>query len=98
MAGLLYFAVTAIVATTSHPWVESIGLAYLVFALFPWMAASVRRLHDTGSTGWWTVGYLIPLVNLAVAGMWCMEGQPHENRYGPDPMGRIRNPEFARES
>ena len=32
--------------------------------LLPWMAASVRRLHDTGRSGWWLAAFLPGLVYL----------------------------------
>lgn len=56
------------------------SLALLVLML----GAMARRLHDTGQSGHWLWFYLaglgiVPLI------MCIMEGQPHENQYGPDP-------------
>ena len=34
-------------------------LAYLVLAIIPWIALTVRRLRDAGKSGWWTVLLLI---------------------------------------
>jgi hypothetical protein len=50
------------------------------------LAAVVRRLHDTGRSGWWWLITLIPLVG----GIWmlvllCLDGQTGPNRFGPDP-------------
>ncbi len=51
--------------------------------LFPTLAVSTRRLHDTGRTGWWfliifTVIGLIPLII-----WWASEGKAEDNAYGP---------------
>lgn len=109
IAGVLYFVGTMILANSEYfAWGSPLTLAeaapltkvtmgYMAVALVPWMAASSRRLHDIGYSGWWTAAYLVCCLNLALLGMWTTEGQPHDNEYGPDPMGRKRNPEFARE-
>jgi uncharacterized membrane protein YhaH (DUF805 family) len=40
----------------------------LVFAsLMPWIAISVRRLHDTGRSGWWVLLGAVPLGNAVLA-------------------------------
>ena len=42
---------------------------------------SIRRLHDMGKSGWWTISFLIPFVWL----MTWSKGQAGPNEYGPDP-------------
>ena len=52
-------------------------IAYWLALLVPSLAAGVRRLHDTGKTGWLV---LIPIVNLIL----CIpEGDQGDNEYGP---------------
>ncbi|MFM0520953.1 DUF805 domain-containing protein [Caballeronia jiangsuensis] len=52
----------------------------LNFALFlPSIAVGVRRLHDTGRSGWWL---LLPIVNLVFL---VQDGQKGSNNYGHDP-------------
>jgi hypothetical protein len=55
-----------------------------ILALFlPNMALAVRRLHDTGRSGWWLLLMLIPLVGPLVLLYWYV--QPSEeapNQYG----------------
>jgi hypothetical protein len=51
----------------------------------------VRRLHDTGKSGWWIFIMLVPLVG----GIWfivlmCGEGQYGPNRYGVDPKQSVQ--------
>lgn len=54
-------------------------------ALFlPFVASSVRRLHDTGRSGWWLPVAFIPLLSL----IWlCKDSERRDNEYGPSPKG-----------
>ena len=56
--------------------------------LLPSLAVAVRRLHDTGRSGWWLLIFLIPLVGLIVLLVWfASRGNPGTNAFGPDPIG-----------
>lgn len=58
------------------------GLAVLI----PSIAVGVRRLHDTGRTGWWLLIGLVPCVGLIVLIVfYATEGQRGDNQYGADP-------------
>lgn len=47
---------------------------------------SVRRLHDTGRSGWWFFIHLIPIVGVILEIIWmCQASEPCENAYGPVP-------------
>lgn len=60
-----------------------IFIAALVVVL-PYMAVSVRRLHDTGRSGWWLLLGLVPLVGTIVLLYWyASAGTPATNEYGP---------------
>jgi uncharacterized membrane protein YhaH (DUF805 family) len=52
---------------------------YNLAMFLPGLAAGVRRMHDTNHRGWWLI---VPVVNLVFA---CMNGEPGDNRFGPDP-------------
>jgi uncharacterized membrane protein YhaH (DUF805 family) len=43
-----------------------LGFIYSLAVLVPTIAVGVRRLHDTGRTGWWMLIGLVPLVGLIV--------------------------------
>ena len=45
----------------------------------PHVMFGIRRLHDTGRSGWW---WLLPIVNLV---FWAQPGNEGENRFGPPP-------------
>ena len=51
------------------------GLAIVV----PSISVAVRRMHDTGHSGWWLI---VPIANIIFP---FVNGEPHENRFGPDP-------------
>jgi uncharacterized membrane protein YhaH (DUF805 family) len=54
--------------------------------LLPSLAVSVRRLHDTGRTGWWCLIALVPLVGAVVLLVFdCQDSTPGDNQYGPSP-------------
>lgn len=68
-----------------------IAIYYAVTAV-PAMAVGVRRLHDTGRSGWWMLIGLVPLVG----GIWlivlmCSDDNPGDNRYGSPPDGTTGN-------
>lgn len=55
-----------------------------VIALFlPFLAVAVRRLHDTGRSGWYYLLLFIPLVGLIVYVRWAQQGERADNAYGP---------------
>ncbi|WP_407111787.1 DUF805 domain-containing protein [Streptomyces sp. DSM 116494] len=58
------------------------GLAVLL----PNLGVTVRRLHDTGRSGWWCFIALLPLVGVIVLAVFpATEGNQAGDRYGPDP-------------
>jgi len=61
---------------------------YSLAVFLPSLAVAVRRLHDTGRTGWWLLVAFLPLVGLIVLLVfYCMDSQPGDNQYGPNPKG-----------
>ncbi len=64
-------------------------LILLIFALatlVPSIAVTVRRLHDSGRSGWWYLLSFVPYVGGIVLFIFMLlEGQPGENKYGPAP-------------
>ena len=59
---------------------------YSLAVLIPSLAVAVRRLHDTGRTGWWLLIGLIPLIGLIVLLIFFVQdSKPGDNEYGPNP-------------
>ena len=63
-------------------WLSSIaGLALLL----PNLAVGVRRLHDTGRTGWWLLIGLVPFIGIIVLLYFFIFDSENDNQYGPYP-------------
>ncbi|WP_371501935.1 DUF805 domain-containing protein [Kitasatospora sp. NBC_00374] len=63
-----------------------LGGVYALAVLLPAIAVGIRRLHDTGRSGWWLLIALIPLVGPIILLVFnASEGQPADNQYGPNP-------------
>jgi uncharacterized membrane protein YhaH (DUF805 family) len=63
-----------------------LGLIYSLAVLLPSLAVGVRRLHDTGRSGWWLLLGLIPLIGIIILIVWfATEGDRATNQYGPNP-------------
>src|SRR5690242_9418182 len=74
---LASFAMTA--ATHTRVFIVLVILALF----FPLTAAAVRRLHDTGRSGWWWFTVLIPTVGeVVLIVLLAQPTQPLDNRYG----------------
>jgi uncharacterized membrane protein YhaH (DUF805 family) len=64
----------------------SIWFVGFLSLLVPYLAAGVRRLHDTGKSGWWWFVTLIPFVGSIVLIVFlASEGERVWNRYGSPP-------------
>ena len=62
------------------------ALAGILALLIPTLSVNVRRLHDTGKSGWMLLILLIPCIGFILWLVWMIEdGQAHANAYGPVP-------------
>ena len=66
-----------------------IDLVQLIFGLglfLPSLAVAVRRLHDTGRSGWWVLLGLIPIVGaLVLIWFYIQPSVAGANDHGPEP-------------
>lgn len=63
-----------------------IALVGIVALIIPTIAVSVRRMHDTGKSGWMLLILIIPCIGFILWIVWMVEdGQAHDNAYGPVP-------------
>ena len=63
-----------------------LGLLYSLAVFLPSLGVGVRRLHDTGRSGWWLLIGLIPLIGWIVLIVFLTtDGERQPNAYGPDP-------------
>ncbi len=63
-----------------------LAMVYVLAILLPIYAVSVRRLHDTGRSGWWFLIGFIPLVGIIILLVFMIEdGELGQNAYGLNP-------------
>jgi uncharacterized membrane protein YhaH (DUF805 family) len=62
----------------------------MLLLLLPWLAVSVRRLHDIERTGWWILFGFAPGGAVVILVFAVMKGTDGQNFYGPDPLVRQR--------
>ena len=63
-----------------------VGVLFSLVVLVPSITVSIRRLHDTGRSGWWLLLNLVPFLGWAVViYFFVLDGQPGHNQYGPNP-------------
>jgi uncharacterized membrane protein YhaH (DUF805 family) len=66
------------------------GVPLILFLAWSGAAVAVKRFHDIGVSGWWTLFCCIPILNFMltiVLGL--IQGQTGPNEYGEDPRGRV---------
>lgn len=63
-----------------------LGTLYTLAVLIPCLAVSVRRLHDTGRSGWMLLIGLIPIIGtIWLFVLMVLDSNPGDNKYGPNP-------------
>ncbi|GLP95963.1 DUF805 domain-containing protein [Paraferrimonas sedimenticola] len=63
-----------------------LGSLYGLAVLIPSIAVTVRRLHDTGRSGWWCLIVLIPILGWIALLVFCvLDSNSDENEYGANP-------------
>ena len=61
--------------------------------LLPSLAVGVRRLHDTGRSGWWLLIALIPVVGtIILIVFFVLDSQQGANKYGLSPTQQASGP------
>ncbi|GMQ91928.1 MAG: hypothetical protein BMS9Abin11_1243 [Gammaproteobacteria bacterium] len=58
---------------------------YFLAILLPSIGVAIRRLHDTGRSGWWLLIALIPFVGIVLLIFMVLDSQSGDNEYGPNP-------------
>ncbi len=63
-----------------------LGWIYGLAILVPSIALGVRRLHDTGRSGWWLLVNLVPFIGgLIILYFMLQPSQEGDSQYGPMP-------------
>jgi uncharacterized membrane protein YhaH (DUF805 family) len=62
-----------------------LSILYIAATICPNLAVGVRRLHDTGRSGWWELLSFIPIAWFVWLVFQVQDTQQRTNRYGPNP-------------
>jgi uncharacterized membrane protein YhaH (DUF805 family) len=63
-----------------------ICFAYCLLSFIPQLSCTVRRLHDTGKSGWWYLISFVPLIGGIILFIFMvLDSDPDRNQYGPNP-------------
>jgi uncharacterized membrane protein YhaH (DUF805 family) len=89
IVSLVLSIVLGLIGAVIHaPMISLLVWIYSLAIILPSLAVGVRRLHDTGRTGWWVLIGLIPIIGAIVILIFVVQdSQPGDNQYGPNPKG-----------
>lgn len=78
--------IDTVIGTTTAKGFGILGAIYALILLIPSVAVTVRRLHDTGRTGWWVLIGFVPVIGwLVLLVFMFLDSEPGVNKYGPSP-------------
>ncbi len=87
-----YFMLFNIIIAAALSWIDNLVGTYVLSGLYslavllPEIGVGVRRLHDTGRSGWWLLIGLIPLIGTIILIIYFVyDSQEGTNQYGPSP-------------
>ncbi|MDJ0708672.1 MAG: DUF805 domain-containing protein [Leptolyngbyaceae cyanobacterium MO_188.B28] len=59
-----------------------LGFVYMLGVFIPGLAVAIRRLHDTGRSGWWLLIGFVPIIGFIVLIVFLASGtEPGKNQY-----------------
>ena len=65
-----------------------VGLIWILVTIVPALAVLVRRLHDTGKSGWWVLIGFVPLIGgIVLLVFTVLDSGAGENKFGLSPKG-----------
>jgi uncharacterized membrane protein YhaH (DUF805 family) len=86
LALVLAGIVISIISRISWPLGLILDLLLFFATIVPGLAVGVRRLHDTGKSGWWLLIGFVPCVGFIVLLVFFVtDSEPVPNEYGPPP-------------
>lgn len=82
LAGVIINVVLNLLSTASDIF-TILAYIYALAVLIPGIAVAIRRLHDTGKSGWFLLLGLIPCIGaIILIVFWATEGTRGPNQYG----------------
>lgn len=63
-----------------------LGGIYSLVLLLPGIGVFIRRMHDTGRSGWWWLIAFVPIIGAIMMIIWLVKDSDEgTNKYGPSP-------------
>jgi uncharacterized membrane protein YhaH (DUF805 family) len=85
---IISFAIGFLESIIGSPMILSTIYSLAVFV--PGLAVTVRRLHDTGKSGWWILIAFVPFVGWLILLIFMfIDGTPGANQYGENQKGLV---------
>lgn len=85
LSGLISVFIDAVESLPEEVAIGIVGL-FMLTMIIPSLAVSVRRLHDTGRSGWWLLISLIPYVgSIVLLIFYIQDSEPGTNKWGRNP-------------
>lgn len=78
IAGLLHMH-------TNRYGLNALSSIYALAIFLPSLGVTVRRLHDTGRSGWWILIGIVPIIGGIVLLVFMVLDSTPDNEYGPNP-------------
>jgi uncharacterized membrane protein YhaH (DUF805 family) len=67
-----------------------LGGIYMLAIIIPGIAVTIRRLHDTNRSGWWSLIVFIPVIGvIALLVFMILDSTPGDNEYGSNPKNLV---------
>jgi uncharacterized membrane protein YhaH (DUF805 family) len=83
---IAYVAIFVIGQVTSETVAGVLFIAFALGVFLPGLAVGVRRLHDTGRSGWWLLIAIVPIIGAIVWLVFALQDSTSGvNKYGPSP-------------
>ncbi len=84
--GIVLAVIDHVLGTVTASGIGILGLVYALAVFLPSLGVAVRRLHDTGRSGFWILVGLIPFLGaIVLLVFFILESKPGDNAYGPHP-------------
>lgn len=81
LGAIIIDVIGAIIGTAAH----AAAIQYIIYILVAvvTLSLSVRRLHDSGKSGfWWLIGFIPIIGTITLIVFYCLPGTPGPNKYG----------------
>lgn len=88
IASIILSIIDGFIMTSVEGGIGFLAAIYGLAVIIPSIAVAVRRLHDTGRSGWMLLLSFIPFIGIIwVIVLFILPSGPGSNKYGPNPIG-----------